>query len=150
MLAPSRDILEAAVHVIESLQRAIAKFLSKKFSLTFSCEVRSVPVSRAIRSKVAPLLLIFSIDEILELKYHTPRSRRFASYLDEEESTGQRRAPAYAVDRGIVHRLLNTPPVLVLFKMPQKYALLWHIRPTAAAGGVRHSTVDPSIACAQS
>ena len=62
-----------------------------------------------------------------------------------EESTGQRRAPAYAVDRGIVHRLLNTPPVLVLFKMPQKYALLWHIRPTAAAGGVRHSTVDPSM-----
>jgi hypothetical protein len=40
--------------------------------------------------------------------------------------------------------LIKYPSSTVLFKMPQKYALLWHIRPTAAAGGVRHSTVDPS------
>jgi hypothetical protein len=63
-----------------------------------------------------------------------------------EGSTGQRRTPTNAADRGVVPRLLNTTWYWGFLRCHRSMPFLWHIRPTAAAEGVRHSTVDPSIA----
>jgi hypothetical protein len=61
-----------------------------------------------------------------------------------EGSTGQRRTPTNAADRGVVPRLLNTTWYWGYLRCHRSMPFLWYIRPTAAAEGVRHSTVDPS------
>jgi hypothetical protein len=59
------------------------------------------------------------------------------------------RTPTNAADRGVVPRLLNTPRYCGYLRCYRSMPFLWHIRPTAAAGGVRHSTVEPSRAKAR-